>query len=162
MASSTKPQLAIEHTDFAAYRAARSDWARLQRKAARGARVDPDAALAAAEAWRQADRLEQAIAVDIGGSPSDVEYAAGAAGGHEGANGYNAWGHGQLGMGVAGLSDIAERLGVPYHTVRGWRQRGLLDEFRVGVYSGRALYAWREVERWYQETPPSPGRPRKS
>lgn len=60
---------------------------------------------------------------------------------------------------IAGLREISAALGVPVQTVKGWRQRGVLDEFEVGVVSGAPAYDLAAVRRWYAESPPRPGRP---
>lgn len=62
---------------------------------------------------------------------------------------------------VAGLSEIAEALGMSRDTVKGWSARGLLDPFRVGTVSGAPAFDLAAVRQWFETTPPRPGRPRK-
>lgn len=58
----------------------------------------------------------------------------------------------------ATLPELAERLGVPASTARGWRRR--YEDFPVPVLTvgDRALYDAAEVEAWYARHDPSPGR----
>ncbi|MCA1571987.1 MAG: DNA-binding protein [Chloroflexi bacterium] len=55
-----------------------------------------------------------------------------------------------------GLRDIADRLGVPRPTVKGWNLRRLMPSPRWTA-SGVPLWNWPDVERWLEREAPALG-----
>lgn len=56
-----------------------------------------------------------------------------------------------------GIRNIADRLGVPRPTVKGWNLRGLMPPPTYPDVSGNPAWEWSVIERWLERDAPALG-----